>query len=529
MKASNSDAIDDFIKYSMSENEAYEAPIPDILKDVDDKYQQQKEDRQKVEDGFQKLEQKQQDQRIEQNQQGQEGQQQQRKAIIPPLGIAKPELVDSVMQNMGNDKKILEAIDDAERYEKETPQETIEREVEGHGARALEALIGGVGDVIRMVLPDLEGDEPEEFTGVKPGDFNLRNLFPTTEELRELTKSKTGTRLEPKNKTSKATQEYTQGVVGSLPFLRPLAALGIPLIGQVAKEGVKWSGGTESEGDMAKAGVMTVASIANIGNARGAATQMLNASRDMIPQALQISARPTLTAFNRLRNQSWFRTGSTPSKAPAMQMIERIENSITQNGTLNLHDGMQLRRDLNEARKSLGAFNIPPITDRAAARRYLDMVDDALVSSMERYGTQVNPRWWNTYQMGNQAFAITERTGKLAEVIEKYAKPLQSDMAKVLFHTGGATLAAGAGLGGAVGAISGVAGAGAVLGQGYKIINRMIRSPVIRSHYVEVLNAAASGNAAVLNKALQKFDKVALKHEYPKEKANNQGILREGK
>lgn len=497
--------VDDFLKFSMTQEDPYEQEIPEILQDIDSQHQRQKQEQEEVEKQFQNQEEQQQEQ--QQNSQG----------TIPPLGIAKPELVQSVLENMGNEEKILEAIQDAEAYERESPEETIKREALSYGARLGESLLGGISDVLRLVLPDLEGDEPEELTGIKPGRFDLRKALPTTESLREFTKEKTGKYLEPKNQRQKATQEYISGVGASLPVMGPLAALAVPLVGQIAKEGIKWSGGSESEADLAKLGIMTVASIANLGNARGVAGQAMNVARDMIPQGLRISAGRTLNAFNRLRNQSWWRTGSTPSKAPAMQMVERIENQIANNGTLNLHDAMQLRRDINEARKSLGAFNIPPITDRGAARRYLDQVDRALVESMEHYGANVNPNWWRNYQVANQAFAVTERSGKIAQFIERHAKPLQSDMAKVLFHTGGAGLVSGIGLGGTAGVLSGAAGGAALLGQSYKIMNRMIRSPLIRSHYVEVLNAAASGNAALLNKALERFDKVALKHEYPKD------------
>ena len=41
----------------------------------------------------------------------------------------------------------------------------------------------------------------------------------------------------------------------------------------------------------------------------------------------------------------------------------------------------------------------------------------------------------------------------------------------------------------------------------------MIRSPVLRNHYIDVLRAAATENAAVMQKSLDKFDKVASKEE----------------
>jgi hypothetical protein len=44
----------------------------------------------------------------------------------------------------------------------------------------------------------------------------------------------------------------------------------------------------------------------------------------------------------------------------------------------------------------------------------------------------------------------------------------------------------------------------------------MIRSPVLRNHYFEVLAAASAQNAGAMNRALDKFDKESAKLEEKK-------------
>src|SRR5260221_6749125 len=47
----------------------------------------------------------------------------------------------------------------------------------------------------------------------------------------------------------------------------------------------------------------------------------------------------------------------------------------------------------------------------------------------------------------------------------------------------------------------------ATAAKGIQLMNRMIRSPVLRNHYLEVLSAAAQQNAGAMNRALEKFDR----------------------
>ena len=71
--------------------------------------------------------------------------------IIPPIGIAKPELVDSFMENIGDEEKILQDIKDITDYHNENKFETAEREAKSYGLRALEGLGGTVGGLLNAL------------------------------------------------------------------------------------------------------------------------------------------------------------------------------------------------------------------------------------------------------------------------------------------------------------------------------------------------------------------------------------------
>lgn len=426
--------------------------------------------------------------------------------IIPPVGIADPELVDSFLKNMEDEEKILKTIQEVEAYNRETPVDTAKREVLSHAARAGEGFLGGISSFFNMMNPGqtFENEEgiPEYFPGIK---------LPESQELREITKGKTGKYLEPKNEYTKISQEIGSdiGSMFSTPGLGWMQKLLLPIGGQSVKQLIKASGGSEKSQDIGKLGFMALSTIAGNGNAQRVAGNAMNQAQQMIPRGVRFSSRPTEQALQRIRNSDWFRSGSTPSKASAIAEIERIEQQI-QNGSIDAHMAMQLREDVNEARRQLGGFQLNRPVNRRQALAHLDEVDRALLDSMENYGNRVNPNWWNQYQRANEAYRITQRSRLISDFIEQHARPLKSDIAKTLFHVGGASAIVNAPLI-ASAAIPGLAGA-----KGIQIINRMIRSPVLRNHYIEVMTQAAAGNAAATKKALDKFDAVASKLEEKK-------------
>ncbi len=437
--------------------------------------------------------------------------------IIPPVGIAKPELVESFIENMDDEDKIRKDIEDIESYERETPFETSKREVLSHGASLFHGFVGGLNSFFNAVTPDLELENEE-------GDVEKHKpiKLPGPNELREKAKERFGKYLEPKSEFSKASQETAEDIGGafSTPFIGAWNAILGPIGGQAVKQIIKKSGGSEAAQDIGKLGFMAVSSIANIGNAPKAASEALRQSENMISQGVRFSAQPTENALNKIKNSNWFKTGHTPSKGPAMDEIARIEQRI-QNGTIDAHEAMQLRRDINEARRQLGGFQLNKPVNRKQALRYLDEVDDALMQSMNNYGKNINPQWLKQYQLGNEAFRVTQRSQLISDLVAQHAKPLQSQTAKTLFHLGAASGAL------HLPTIGTIAAAAAATAKGVQLINRMIRSPVLRNHYQEVLSQASAGNIRAMQRSLEKFDIASKKMEEKEEKFKNKDLLQD--
>lgn len=423
--------------------------------------------------------------------------------IIPPVGIANPELLKSFMSNFGDEEKILRDIKNVEEYHRENPLQTAEREAKSYGLRALEGLGGTIGGLMNLLSGEAYFDDKGDLLqGEVP-------MLPSAHQLREFSKEKTGNKYEPRTEFAKNAHEAATDIGASLPLPGSwFQKLLLPLGGQSVKALVKHQGGTEFQGDMSKLGFMMAATIANIGNAPQAARNAYNEATQMIPVGTRMPTKYLEQEMKALKNQPWYRSGETTAKMPAMKEIERIQNKI-QHGSMEMHDAMQIRKDINEARTKLGFFLYEPGMDKAAARKYLDEVDDVLRTNMQRWGQAKNPEWIKLYEKANQAYGITKRSMQLQDFIKSspIGKSLQSQTAKTIFNLGGASaiMHAPALIAGAVPIAAGA--------KGIQVINRMIRSPVLRNHYLDVVKAASAQNAGALNIALTKFDKEAKKLE----------------
>lgn len=428
--------------------------------------------------------------------------------IIPPVGIANPELLQSFIGNFGDEEKILRDIRDVEAYQRENLFESAEREAKSYGLRALEGLGGGIGGLLNALSGEANFNDRGELQENVP-------TLPSSHKLREFTKEKTGKKYEPKTEFAKHGHEVTSDIGAGLAFPGTwIMKLLTPILGQSVKAIGMNQGLSEKNADLAKNIFMVTSTIAGNGNAPRIARNAYHEAVNMMPENARMSARYLQQEINALKNTPSFRTGRSTAIGPAMDELKRIENSIQQ-GSMNVRDAMAIRKKINEARNQLGSFLYQPGIDKKAAREYLDQVDNVLRTNMERYGQANNPNWLKNYQRANQAYAVTRKSQQLQDYISSHplGKHLQSDTAKTLFHYGAIS-----GLSHTSPLIAGAIGPLAAGGKTIQVINRMIRSPVLRNHYLEVLTAAAAQNAGAMHRALTRFDNEAEKLEKKNQK-----------
>lgn len=407
--------------------------------------------------------------------------------------------------------------------ESESTSEFLGRNISQAGARAAEGILGIPGNLKKQFQKELgelhkffdlgspsEGQE-------EPEEGSVHELFmnpPGTSEIREhvtplVAEKVFGDKeyLEPRSKQEEFSGELIQDVASFfLPGngLKFAVRLGAPILGNLAKQGVKYLGGDEGLAEKIKFGVMLSTSLAGQSNPGRFASHEIGEAKQMIPQnatanVMNLGPRlmPLMTRLQRgLR---------VPSKSRAIQGIQDLGNQI-QGGRMSLHSLMDARDHINEWISEAGGWDVPAPT-RDASIRNLNDLKRAVIDTIDENLTSRFPQASERYRNGYEAAAVTHRSNAISRFIEKnFGKKTASIGAKLVFPA----LAGGAAI------IPKTAAIGAGLFPLYKtgqVLYRISKSPTLAGYYQDVITHSLAGNAPAMVKSMEKLDAELAKDE----------------
>ncbi len=372
----------------------------------------------------------------------------------------------------------------------------IERGIAQGTSRIGETVLGLPGDLSNFVR-GIFGDESET------------NL-PTSKSLREKSEKYSLGYTKPKDEFEERGGELLQDIAsfmlpgsGKYNFLRNI---GIPVVANLAKEGVKYLG-SEKLGDSAKIGTMIVLDLmAHKGKgAKAYAGNLFNESEKLIPEGAILKSSSLEKSLSNLE-KSLSSGGSAPSKEKALKKVSEIQSKM-KNGEIEVKELIDFRKNINEIKSELGGFKIdlpPAIKKKAIAN--LDLVRNQVVKSLEEYGSKSNPEFLKLNKAANESYAAYENSDKIASFIKKTVKDsVRSPALKGILGLSG--------LGG-VYAAPAIASKGALAAvpiyagyQSYKVLHQVMNSPTLRKFYGEILKGAASGNASQVSRNVKALEK----------------------
>lgn len=382
--------------------------------------------------------------------------------------------------------------------EKYVSDEQVERDIERSQAtntsRVLEAGLGLPGDLVN-------------FAGSL---FGYDVGAPGSKKLKEVSENLTGGYTKPKNEFEERVGETMQDMaLFALPGAKHYSIarnLGIPIVANLAKEGIKYSGAGEGKQAAGKIGTMVLLDLLSqrraLGTAKEYASSLFKQADEAIPKGLSVKASNLEKSLNSLES-SLKAGGERPSTGDALTKISEIKKEI-RDGKVDLKGLVAYRPSINELIDKYKGFDIavnPALRQKIIHN--LNQVKGEVIKAAEEYGSKYNPEYLKLSQSANEAYAAVGQSNKISNFIQKHtSSKLQSTGAKALL--GGA-------IAGGTGALAAtVGGAGAALtGLGYKIFKTILRSrsPTLRNHYFSILEAAAKGNAAQVIKNAKAIDK----------------------
>ncbi len=387
----------------------------------------------------------------------------------------------------------------------EQVQKDIERNQAQFTSRMIEGVSGLPGDLVNFV-GGLFGYNPEA-----PGSHKLRE---TSEEL-------TGGYTKPQGELEEKVGETMQDIaLFALPGAKHYSIarnIGIPVVSNLAKEGLKYAGADEKQQAYGKIGSMIMLDLLNhrkaLGTSKEYASSLFKKADEAIPKGLSIKSTNLEKSLDVLE-KSLKAGGERPSTGDALSKISEIRNQV-KDGKIDLKDLVAYRPSINEWIDKYKGFDIavPPSVKHKIIHN-LNQVKGEVIKAAEEYGSKYNPEYLNLSKSANEAYSAYAQSNKISNFIEKHAaSKVKSGAAKALLGLGGL-----GGLG-AVGGAGGLASAGAsalLVAPSYKIFKSILRSksPTLRKHYFSIIEGAAKGNsgqviknAMALDKELQDMDK----------------------
>jgi len=385
--------------------------------------------------------------------------------------------------------------------------EQVERDIERSQAmntsRILEATFGLPGDLIN-------------FAG---GLFGFDIGAPGSQKLQEFSEKATGGYTKPQNQLESNIGETMQDIaLFALPGAKHYSIarnIGIPVMANLAKEGLKYSGTGEGKAAAGKLGTMVLLDLLShrkgLGTAKEYASSLFQKADDAIPKGLSIKSTNLENSLNRLE-KTLKMGGSQPDTVEALTKINEIRGKISENSKIDLKELVAFRPSINKWVDKFKGFEIGGLTDRLrkSAIHNLNEVKGEIIKAAEEYGAKYNPEYLNLSKSANEAYAAYAQSNKIANFIEKHAtSKLKSTGAKILL---GSLIAGGTGgMGAVLGATAGAA-ATSIGGGGYKLFKTILRSksPTLRNHYFQIIEGAAKGNAPQVVKNAKALDKQLL-------------------
>jgi hypothetical protein len=379
-------------------------------------------------------------------------------------------------------------------------------------ARGLETVLGAP----RAGVEFLEGLVPEkalikgaEKIGLGKGAKNLLEtakkyapykLLPTSTDIREnVTKYLFGEKLEPKNEWERKADDLVSDFTAlalplpgqKLKLLRPaLTALG----GNIASDIIGRMGGSHKSQTYAKLGTFLVGSLIHPKEAANLKDQLYSEARAARPTDAVVTAKNLYPKTKNLKN-TLKKGGEAQSKSGALKKLDEIERSI-KDGNIEVEELESFKRSINESLSGLYDEFKTNKVGRKAAKKNLQDVSKIIDETLREYGKE-NPQWEAAYRPANEVHGAIESSKKVRRSIVRHAKHLgfPALLAELgLYHAGG-TLTAG---------VTTAAGA-AVLGGG-EVVARIMRSPTLRKHYSNLINAALKDDVVAMGQNLQKLD-----------------------
>lgn len=301
----------------------------------------------------------------------------------------------------------------------------------------------------------------------------------------------------PKTTAGEASERFGEIYGSGLPFgmINPIPALTASMSGQLAKE-LNASPNIQFAAETIPL-LLSSISLKNgkDGAARFASSKYAQAEA-ALPENASINAsklRKNLTDLRKKVTQGTL----APSEKFVADEVDAVLSKV-KDGKISPQEAWASKRSLNEKLENL-LYTNPDKKVKARARKLATGINKELDDVISTYGKE-NPAFYKPFKEGEEAFATIAQSRKVSNFIAKHANLIKGSTVSGLF------LEAFSGHPQAILPTVGAAAIGTGILKGGELLYRVLKSPVLRKHYFNVIKDAIREDAPAMNQRLKKLN-----------------------
>jgi len=364
--------------------------------------------------------------------------------------------------------------------------------------------VGGWIDKNIPIPKSLKGKEESNFA--QKFATKMVDKFPTSAELKETTSKITSGFTDPQN----AWEEFGDSIFELSALVygnKSKAATKGKRVAENFSKAIAKATGAKTSGELAKkygagTGLQLAAEIATLGLMGLVNGKMANRyvgdkfknARTLLPQGLMADTSVMTRELQALENDLT-KGLSTPSKSETLSAVREMKDKVS-GGAYPAEEIVDMMHDLNERMVNKKLFDDLGKANHKRLQYRYGQVKEVVGKEIYKIGKN-NPEFIKEWSEGMEGFAVIENSKKATRTIEKAVKNLPhsvaTGMAAEIFLFQNPQAAA------AIGATYSAL-------KSYELLNRVILSPTLRKHYLNVVDAAVKSNGPATAKGIARLD-----------------------
>jgi len=362
----------------------------------------------------------------------------------------------------------------------------------------------------RISGKEMTPDETKRLSNFFESLSGASQLLPTSERVQEKIKEKTGEYLQPQSKGEERFDEWVKDATTAIASKKAVAegsiikrifsktahGLGIATAGQIGQQAAKEMGASEENQRKARGTSMLIASMIDPKSAVRHKEELYAKADLSLPKGASGKAKDLKNGLTNIINK--YSKGSTPGKDSVVKQARSLLSDI-EGETLPYRSAKELKVAVNTNAQNFYKES-KVTTDKSFARRGFSEIHEQMDNFLKQAEKEY-PEFYQNLRKADEVHGAISQSRRVSDFIKDNIKTLTAS------GIGGTMLAL---FKGGISLTPTIVGSAVTAGTGLKLaelVTRIVKSPTLRQHYLNVVSASAAQNLPQLQRNLFRLEK----------------------